>query len=77
MKTMNGKLIKWTPEKIRELRKGYGEKQDQFRIRLGISLEGLRAWEYAKQIPGGPAQKLLDRLEEDLLEGKVRDPQCA
>ncbi len=63
----------WTPEKIKELRKKYGETQEDFCVRLGISLDGLRYWEQGKGFPGGSATILLGRLEEDYLEGKIRD----
>jgi DNA-binding transcriptional regulator YiaG len=63
----------WTKERIKELRKQYGEKQDEFRHRLGITLSTLRCWEQGQGQPSGSAQILLDRLEEDFLSGNIRD----
>ena len=65
----------WSAERIKELRKRYGETQDEFRHRLDVSLDTLRSWEQDKQSPIGPAHLLLSRLEEDFEEGKIRNGQ--
>ena len=64
----------WIPEKIKSLRKSYGERQEDFCQRLGVALSTLRHWEQGHGEPIGPARKLLDRLEEDLREGRIKQP---
>jgi DNA-binding transcriptional regulator YiaG len=56
----------WTAEKIKALRTKYGETQAQFAERIGVSVQAVRWWEQDRGRPIGPAEKLLDRLEEDL-----------
>ena len=63
----------WTPEKIRELRNLYGETQVAFARRLGVTPTSLRYWEWDMQNPSGSARILLDRLREDVEEGKIRE----
>jgi transcriptional regulator with XRE-family HTH domain len=62
----------WTPEAIRDLRKAYGETQEVFCRRIRTSIEGLRYWEQGRGEPSGPAEEVLDRLAEDLRDGKIR-----
>ena len=64
----------WTPEKIKQLRKEYDERQEDFCHRVGVTLSALRNWEQGRGEPGGSAQILLERLQEDLTEGKVKQP---
>lgn len=67
---------KWTPERIKALRDRYSETQEQFRHRFPISLSTLKYWETGGE-PSDMACTLLDRLEEDLQEGRVRQLQAA
>lgn len=67
----------WTPERIRDLRQNYGEKQIDFCRRLGVSLGALRNYEQGISRPIGPAELLLSRLEEDLKEGRIRELQAS
>lgn len=67
------KAMTWVPDKIRLLRAGYAESQEVFCRRLGVTVDAYRLWEQGRGQPSGPAQLLLSRLEEDLLEGKVRE----
>ena len=60
------------PKEIRDLRKAYGEKQEEFCLRVGVSVGALRDWEQGRREPLLPIQLLLTRLKEDLAEGKVR-----
>lgn len=62
----------WTRERIKLLRKTYGEKQEQFRKRLRVSLIALQKWEQGKGRPSGPIEELLDRLQEDIDRGQKR-----
>lgn len=71
------KAVNWPPERIKGLRKAYGEEQDDFCKRLRVSVHALRHWEQARGSPIGPVELLLDRLEEDLREGKIRELQPA
>lgn len=64
--------MRWTPDKIKNLRKRYDERQEDFCLRLGVSVPALRHWEQGLGEPNGSAQILMDRLEEDLIEGKIR-----
>ncbi len=63
---------KWPPKKIRELRKRHDEPQDVFCLRLGITVDALRIWEQGRGGLNGCAEKLLDRIEEDIDADKVR-----
>lgn len=58
----------WTPDRIRALRKRYGEHQDQFARRFRLKIGTVQSWEQGKSIPIGPAQILLEQLEERLEE---------
>jgi len=62
----------WTAERIKLLRKRYGQKQDDFCKRLRVCVGALRDWEQGRGTPVGPAQELLDRLEEEIDQGRVR-----
>ena len=64
---------RWTAEAIKELRKRYGETQAAFCLRLGVSPEALRVWEQGRGTPSGPAELLLDRLQEDACAGTIRE----
>ena len=67
----------WTAEAIKELRNRYGESREQFAARLRISRGTLRDLEQSLRSPSGPAEIVLDRLQEDLLAGKPRPLQSA
>ncbi len=68
----------WSPERLKKLRGRYGETQEEFCRRLRMDVESLRVWEQGKGAPNGAAQALLDRLDEDVREGKIRPlPQLA
>lgn len=74
MKKRKGISMKiWSGDEIKALRKRYEETQEEFCRRLAISIDGLRAWEQDRGSPNGPAHLLLSRLEEDFVEGKIRD----
>lgn len=64
------KKMRWTPEKIVALRRAYGELQTEFHKRVGVSVTSLSMWEQGHGKPSGAAQLLLDRLEQDLAEGR-------
>lgn len=49
---------------IPKLRRRYRLTQQAFAERLGISLGTLRNWEQKRRIPDGPAQRLLELLED-------------
>ncbi len=67
--------MKWDSERIKKLRlKGFEESQEEFCKRLRVSIDGLRFWEQGRGDPSGPVEELLDRLEEDLREGRVKQP---
>lgn len=66
----------WTPERIKALRERYGETQEQFRHRFPISLSTLKFWETGGE-PSDMACTLLDRLAEDIQQGRVRQLQTA
>lgn len=58
--------MKWTPERIKELRDAYGETQDEFRLRFPVGISTIRFWEtQGSASPMGCT--ILDRLEQDLL----------
>ena len=49
---------------IPKLRRRYRLTQQAFAERLGISLGTLRNWEQKRRIPDGPAQRLLELIED-------------
>ena len=49
---------------IPKLRRRYRLTQEAFAERLGISLGTLRNWEQKRRIPDGPAQRLLELMED-------------
>ena len=49
---------------IPKLRRRYRLTQQAFAERLGISLGTLRNWEQKRRIPDGPAQRLLELMED-------------
>ncbi len=49
---------------IPKLRRRYRLTQQAFAERLGISLGTLRNWEQRRRIPDGPAQRLLELMED-------------
>ena len=51
----------WTPERIRQLRRQYGETQEAFARRCRVSLRTVAAWE-AGRPPEGSALALFDLL---------------
>jgi len=52
----------WPPERIKALRKRFGEKQYEFCTRLGISLGTLKVWETKGGVPLIGC-KLLEHIE--------------
>lgn len=51
--------VTWTPEKIKQLRRIYGETQEQFADRVGVSPQALRYWEQGKGPPSGAPSRVL------------------
>jgi putative transcriptional regulator len=49
---------------IPKLRRRYRLTQQAFADRLGISIGTLRNWEQKRRVPDGPAQRLLELLED-------------
>jgi DNA-binding transcriptional regulator YiaG len=77
MPKRKGQAVKWTPEKILDLRERYGETQKVFCHRVGVDYTTIRWWEQGRGKPLGSAELLLDRLEEDLINGKIRELETA
>ncbi len=67
----------WTPERIKALRKRYGDNQPEFAARIRVSTDTLRWWEQDKGKPSGPAEFALDRLQEDVDAGQIRSVSAA
>lgn len=62
----------WNAKRIRALRERYGESQPRFAARLRVHADTLRWWEHGRGSPSGPAEALLDRLQEDAELGQIR-----
>ena len=57
---------KWTPSKIRQLRKDrYQLSQPLFAALLNVTTSTVRAWEQGQKSPSGAAARLLQLLEMD------------
>lgn len=65
-------MVKWMPERVKELRKRYGDIKRVFGARLGVSEDMVWEWESGKRSPTKTIALLLDRLEEDLNAGQPR-----
>jgi len=64
--------VKWTPQRIKALReKCYEETQDQFRRRFPVSISTIKFWE-TSGTPSPIACTVLDRLQEDYENDKIR-----
>ncbi len=55
--------IVWTPDRLKKLRKRFGETQEQFAKRFRISFYTLRFWEQGQGEPSGPVTVLLEQLD--------------
>jgi putative transcriptional regulator len=51
--------------KIKEIRNKLNLSQSTFATILGVSIKTVEAWESGKNIPQGPAQRMLGLLEKD------------
>lgn len=70
MKKQRSKEMPWTPERIKNLRRRFGENQDEFCQHFRVSVDALRHWEQGRGAPSGPIEVILNRLEEDLRDGR-------
>ncbi len=61
----------WTPERIRDLRRRYGETQDEFAHRFRVSIQSVQTWEQGKGEPSGPATVIMDQLEAALTQAQT------
>lgn len=64
---------RWTPEKIKALRKAFGESRVEFGDRIGATFVTVKAWESAVNYPTGPTCRLFDYLERYELGYQVND----
>lgn len=53
----------WTGDRIKELRKGRGETQEEFAKHFRSNVGTVRIWEQDKGQPSGAATVLLDQME--------------
>jgi DNA-binding transcriptional regulator YiaG len=67
----------WTGQAIKDLRKGYGENQEEFAARIRTSIGTLRDWEQERCAVPGICGLYLDRLAKDLKEEKKPQLQTA
>jgi putative transcriptional regulator len=58
----------WTKDRIRDLRKAFGETQEEFAKRFRVSVNTLQWWEQGKGKPIGPATVILDQLAAEVAE---------
>ena len=63
IKDMSEKNNSWA-ERVRSLRKRLGESQREFALRLRVSIVSVQKWEWNKNPPPGPAQVLLEQMEQ-------------
>ena len=68
-------LTKYTPERVRAVRKGTGLSQKLFALAIGVTPMAVRNWEQGRQEPSGAAARLLDLVEKDsgILSGYIRE----
>ncbi len=71
---MENKPHNWTPQRIKELRGAFGERQEEFCKRFRVSLGALRIWEQGQGEPSGPVTVILDRLQAEV---ESRQPEAA
>ena len=51
--------------RLEEIRKDRGIRQEELALALGVSPRTVEAWEAGKNVPSGAAQRLLYLLEQD------------
>ena len=64
MRNGRKKTVKWTPDKIKQLRKALGDNQEEFARRFRVTIHAVQGWEQNKDQPSGPVTVILDQLEE-------------
>ena len=55
----------WPAARIKKLRKAFGESQDVFCRRLGVTSGALQFWEQGKGEPSRPVQIIMEGLERE------------
>ncbi len=58
-------LPRYSSLEIKEIRNKLNLSQSTFATILGVSIKTIEAWESGKNIPQGPAQRMLGLLEKD------------
>lgn len=56
--------MKWTAEKIKQLRRDLGETQEQFARHFRVSIDAVQHWEQGRGPITGPVSVILDQLED-------------
>lgn len=69
-----GNRMKWTAKRIKELRKSLGETQEQFKDHFRVVVGTVRSWEQGWGNPVGPAEVILDQLEQRAGESPCEKP---
>jgi DNA-binding transcriptional regulator YiaG len=72
-KKVRSSAVKWTPERIKHLRKKLGDNREAFAKRFRVSWQAVRSWEQGVDIPKGPATVVLDVLELVTIHGSNPD----
>lgn len=62
------KTTKWTPDRIRTMRKRYGLSQSGLVERLPITIYTLQFWEQGRDVVSEAGEWMLDRVEKELAE---------
>lgn len=68
MKARNRNMHIWKPQKVRRLRRMFGETQEEFAARLRVSTGCLREWEQGTTLASGIATLALELLQKQVKE---------
>lgn len=58
-------MTKYTPERVREIRRRTGMSQSLFALAIGVTPMAVRNWEQGRVEPKGVATRVLDLIDED------------
>lgn len=53
------RTFRYTPQRVKAIRRSLGKSQSEFALMLGVSVSTLQNWEQGRRMPEGPARALL------------------
>jgi len=68
-------LKEYSPADIKNIRKSMEWTQEIMAIRMGVTKKTVEAWEYGINKPSGPARRLLEIYEKQIIKQANQDPE--